>query len=624
MYTLRIATGDSVVPYLVLYQDGSYYTVHDLDGDNTGVYYATSGGDKIYFVMDGTGKLVKAKINNYLLAFNYVDQYTDISITDQNGSFFDFYSVDMNNIQAKYLNVTKKSSSSDSILDMVNNALSYLGNVISVAKVFNGGIIEDFISSNLRDIVFPGIVYGMAGDDEWGKAVKDSFDVVYSAGLCVLGNSTSCLSAIVSMQKNLVNAIEEGFKTVKEIAYYAEMERQFEEREKDKDGDGYSQVQRDCDDANITIHPHATEICDDNIDQDCDKKDSITDKCGVCGGTNACLGCDLVPNSGKVDDQCGVCDGDNSTCTDCFGTVNGEGYKDGCGTCRIGVPPLAPCVCGDGDLAVSGEECDDGDNDNGDGCSATCKLEGECGDGVLASNEKCDDGNTYDGDGCSGDCTKETIPEWYYTTSESEEYITYGKQRVFLTWDEYEGFQRFEGIQYKMNKITSTIIITETIGEMYTDPDIVYPDTNKLNQVLKRHYGDGEQNCRTQYVITVKVREGWDSEAIDTYWNSYEYEELTNPLNDFSILHGWGIHEEFFGAGDEVEELPAKEDGECKLWEPVNEYYKSYQCPITSFKEICAITAQMTPEYLIIKNAEDCHTWWDHYDDDGKWVECEN
>ena len=44
-------------------------------------------------------------------------------------------------------------------------------------------------------------------------------------------------------------------------------------------------------------------------------------------------------------------------------------------------------VCGDGQLQC-GEQCDDGNNNDGDGCSHDCKI--ECGDGVLQSSEKCD------------------------------------------------------------------------------------------------------------------------------------------------------------------------------------------------------------------------------------------
>jgi uncharacterized repeat protein (TIGR01451 family) len=70
---------------------------------------------------------------------------------------------------------------------------------------------------------------------------------------------------------------------------------------------------------------------------------------------------------------------------------------------------LADCdgapECGDGVLDP-GEECDDGNNVDGDGCSANCTLE-YCGDGVLDPGEECDDGNNVDGDGCSADCKVE-------------------------------------------------------------------------------------------------------------------------------------------------------------------------------------------------------------------------
>lgn len=65
-------------------------------------------------------------------------------------------------------------------------------------------------------------------------------------------------------------------------------------------------------------------------------------------------------------------------------------------------------VCGDGILSPNnGEECDDGNNVDGDGCSANCKLTAVCGNGKLEAGEECDDGNTASGDGCSATCRKE-------------------------------------------------------------------------------------------------------------------------------------------------------------------------------------------------------------------------
>jgi cysteine-rich repeat protein len=59
-------------------------------------------------------------------------------------------------------------------------------------------------------------------------------------------------------------------------------------------------------------------------------------------------------------------------------------------------------TCGDGVLD-SCETCDDGNNVDGDGCSADCVLE-TCGNGVLDPGEQCDDGNDVDGDGCDHNC----------------------------------------------------------------------------------------------------------------------------------------------------------------------------------------------------------------------------
>lgn len=59
------------------------------------------------------------------------------------------------------------------------------------------------------------------------------------------------------------------------------------------------------------------------------------DICGVCGGDGtSCLGCDGKVRSGKRLDACGVCGGANSTCTDCKGVVKGSARKDACGVCQ--------------------------------------------------------------------------------------------------------------------------------------------------------------------------------------------------------------------------------------------------------------------------------------------------
>jgi cysteine-rich repeat protein len=63
-------------------------------------------------------------------------------------------------------------------------------------------------------------------------------------------------------------------------------------------------------------------------------------------------------------------------------------------------------VCGNGVIEAT-EECDDGDTDGSDDCTASCKR-AACGDGFVnvagAIPEACDDGNAVDNDDCSSSC----------------------------------------------------------------------------------------------------------------------------------------------------------------------------------------------------------------------------
>src|SRR3989449_6632399 len=68
---------------------------------------------------------------------------------------------------------------------------------------------------------------------------------------------------------------------------------------------------------------------------------------------------------------------------------------DGCTGCRVD-------FCGDGRRClIEGEQCDDANRVNGDGCDASCQFE-QCGNGILDPGEECDDGNATPCDGCTG------------------------------------------------------------------------------------------------------------------------------------------------------------------------------------------------------------------------------
>ncbi len=86
------------------------------------------------------------------------------------------------------------------------------------------------------------------------------------------------------------------------------------------------------------------------------------------------------------------------TGTGVFRSVNGGSSWQATGL-------VVDAICGDG-VAGCGEQCDDGNTVDGDGCDATCRRE-FCGDAIVQDGlgEECDDGNRNPVDGCTNDCT---------------------------------------------------------------------------------------------------------------------------------------------------------------------------------------------------------------------------
>ncbi|WP_422884877.1 DUF4215 domain-containing protein [Nannocystis pusilla] len=125
-----------------------------------------------------------------------------------------------------------------------------------------------------------------------------------------------------------------------------------------------------------------------------------------------------------TDTTAGVTDTDGTTLPDTTGTpdpVCGNGEVEGGEECDDGndvegdgcEPSCVPTPqCGNS-MIEQGEVCDDGNTEDGDECSADCQTatpEPECGDGTVQEPEMCDDGNQEPGDGCEPDCTP-TPPE---------------------------------------------------------------------------------------------------------------------------------------------------------------------------------------------------------------------
>ncbi len=146
-------------------------------------------------------------------------------------------------------------------------------------------------------------------------------------------------------------------------------------------GDGIVQISagEQCDDAN-TINTDACTnscklaICGDNIVrtgvEQCDAGLSGSSQCSTsCTLTRCGDGIVQSPNGNNVNE---ICDSNSITCSQ-----NGYiGIASCSGTCTVYSACVATERCGDGVIqAAAGETCDDGNNLNGDGCNALCKIE---------------------------------------------------------------------------------------------------------------------------------------------------------------------------------------------------------------------------------------------------------
>lgn len=114
--------------------------------------------------------------------------------------------------------------------------------------------------------------------------------------------------------------------------------------------------------------------------------------------------------------------GNTITYTSAIGFAGDASFEytvsDGNGGTATGTVTVTVVIntCGDG-FILGLEACDDGNDDDGDGCSALCAVEagwtcnGEpttctpiCGDGLVVGDEPCDDDNPDDTDGCTTEC----------------------------------------------------------------------------------------------------------------------------------------------------------------------------------------------------------------------------
>ncbi len=227
-------------------------------------------------------------------------------------------------------------------------------------------------------------------------------------------------------------------------------------------GNGALNAEELCDDGNTTQGDGCNGVCNPEPNFACSQageacQSTIACGDGAIGGVEACDDGDTAAGDGcsatcSGEDGFSCTTGDNGAsvcvpdeevaCGD--GKVSGSTEQcddgdelagDGCSdTCQVEAGFVCPIInadcepsefCGDGFLkavanATSGpEECDDGDAQGNDGCSAVCTVEENfacplpnqpcrstivCGDGLVTGDERCDDRNTNPGDGCSAQC----------------------------------------------------------------------------------------------------------------------------------------------------------------------------------------------------------------------------
>ncbi len=119
-----------------------------------------------------------------------------------------------------------------------------------------------------------------------------------------------------------------------------------------------------------------------------------------------------ITGSGQVQQGVSCPEGQLIAAVSTHGQVIYDRFEPRCASASVScLNALSICTelvdCGDGDV-TGAEECDDGNNEDGDGCSSICVNE-VCGDSIVQQglDEQCDDGNTEDNDGCSSTCVRE-------------------------------------------------------------------------------------------------------------------------------------------------------------------------------------------------------------------------
>ncbi len=245
--------------------------------------------------------------------------------------------------------------------------------------------------------------------------------------------------------------------------------------------------------------------------------------------------------------------------------VGGDGCSENCkleiGYKCEGTPSVcSETTCGD-DIVEGAEMCEPNLDDS---CTAECQFAPQCdgtgpctstcGDGLkLGEGEDCDDGNNLPGNGCSPDCK---IEPGYSCAATAGECQTDANgtciQRVPVVFRNFDyNHPNFGGVE--KDQCDTAGISTGAVQTALTGGKPVTTNSVACTDKLSEWYTDTEQSTRHNDTLILYQND----EGNYVYRWGANGEQFTHPTNNFEITQGW------CGNGTECSECTLAADEKC-------------------------------------------------------------
>jgi len=217
---------------------------------------------------------------------------------------------------------------------------------------------------------------------------------------------------------------------------------------------------------------------------------------------------------------------DGEECDD-GNNINGDGCDKNCDT------EEEEPFCGDGIVNQFWEKCDDGNSNNYDSCRNDCSLP-YCGDGIKDSGEECDDGNNANGDGCDKNCdTEEEEPE---CLTDMVAYWKLDEESGAIAHDSYDGYDgNLNGGTWVSGKVANSL---EFDGNDYVNFGDV-SELNSANRFTIMGWVKQDSNTANERIFD-KVKDGNNDISIAPYGGKL-YFELGNGVNSYAYWNSYSF-----------------------------------------------------------------------------------